>query len=662
MDLTMRRLVDHWWLVGSALLIAVIALTFALYAGESDRQAQRQRATQHQVVTFLSESVDDVLARELALARVVGRLGGPIGDRWPVLSSIVMSQPLANSTGFIEPVPERDRAAFQRRTGLRLVETPRPGVVLPAGRSRLHLVLAAYRQIGPGPPPLGLDLAGNALRRGILGRAARTGHQLATPPVNFLGRSHSTRGVVVYAPVRNARGRLEGWVATAYVAGQLAATVTEHMPGVHLAIRDGAEVLTSDTQALSGPPAAIAVAGRRWSVWSAVPGSGISAVPWLVLSLGLTIAAAVMLILRQTATRTRHFTHQLALRDAEEAAIGQIATLVAQAATPDAVFTSVAEQVVKLFDARTGAVSRFDAANNQGIVLGGWTRDGHELVGAVYALDGVTASALVFRTGQGARTEAGYSSATDPISDLMVGLGGRDGVAAPIVVAGRLWGALGAAYDQHQIPVGVEQRLERFASLVGLAISNADAWERLARDASTDSLTGIANRRVFHERLSAEVARAHRYQHTLALVLLDLDHFKAINDLHGHQAGDRVLVMFAELLSALTRDGELVARIGGEEFAWLLPETDRQGAHAAAERIRQAIETTQLPEVVAVTLSAGVCSSENAPDADTLVRNADRALYWAKESGRNTTFLYTDEAGAALIDQFAAVPPRRGPD
>ena len=211
-------------------------------------------------------------------------------------------------------------------------------------------------------------------------QSARTGRQLATPPVEFLRSGPSARGVVVYAPVRDGRRRLEGWIVTAYVAQQLAATVTGRMPGVHLTIRDGSAILISASQASSEPGASIAVAGRHWTVSSAVPGSGISAVPWLVLSLGLALTAAVMLMLRQTATRARHFTRQLALRDAEEAAIGRIATLVAEAASPDAVFTSVAEQVVRLFDARTGAVSRFDAAANTGIVLGGWTRDGQELV------------------------------------------------------------------------------------------------------------------------------------------------------------------------------------------------------------------------------------------------------------------------------------------
>jgi len=108
-----------------------------------------------------------------------------------------------------------------------------------------------------------------------------------------------------------------------------------------------------------------------------------------------------------------------------------------------------------------------------------------------------------------------------------------------------------------------------------------------------------------------------------------------------------VLVLFAELLSAHSREGELVARIGGEEFAWLMPETDRLGAYTAAERVRQAIERRSPDNVGTITLSAGVSSSEDAGDAYTLLHNADRSLYWAKDDGRNTTFVYTEQAQAA---------------
>jgi diguanylate cyclase (GGDEF)-like protein len=644
----MWRLVDRWWLIGSALIATVIALTCVLYVGESARHLQQQRATEHQAVALLGQSIDDVLAREVVLARVVGTLGGVNGARWPALSNVVLSQPLANATGYIQPVSERDRASFERRTGLKLVESPRTGVLHVARPRPLHLVLTAFRQVGAGPPPLGLDVAASPLRRALLSQAGRTGRQLASPPVDFLARRQPTRGVVVYAAVRDRLGRLIGWVSANYKAEQLASTVTDHMPSVHVTIRDGGSTLTSSPGALTSPAATIAVAGRRWSVWAKARRAGISPVPWLVLGLGLVLAAAVMVILRQAATAARYSTEQLALRDAEEAAVGQIAMLVAQGATPDAVFKSVAEQIATLFDSIAGAVSRFDAAANHGTILGAWTRDGQELAGGVYALDGVTSSAEVFRTEKAARIDGGYDSDIDPIASVMANLKGTNGVAAPITVAGNLWGALGAAYGEHAIPAGVETRLERFASLVGLAISNADARDRIARQASSDPLTGISNRRVFDERLIAELARAHRYGRTISLALLDLDCFKAINDLHGHQAGDRVLVLFAQLLTAHAREGELVARIGGDEFAWLMPETDPHGALAAAERVRTCIAKGSFENAEALTLSAGVCSSQTAIDADTLVRDADRALYWAKDSGRNMTFLYTDEARATL--------------
>lgn len=433
-----------------------------------------------------------------------------------------------------------------------------------------------------------------------------------------------------------------GWVSAAYATQQLASIVTARMPYVHLTIRDGASTLIPGPGG-GGHPMVIAVAGRRWSVWATVAQAGTSPVPWLVLSLGLALTAVVMLILRRAASGARRWTEALQQRDAEEVALGRITTLVAQGEAPDVVFRSVAEQVAALLESCTAAVSRFDVAANEGTVLGGWSDEGLDLTSVPFALDGVTASAEVFRTGRPARTEGGYASRSDPIAALMSTHRSKDGVAAPITVAGKPWGALGAAYRENLIPAGVEVRLLRFASLVGLAISNADARDRLERQASTDPLTGIANRRTFRERLTEEVARAERYGRHLSLALIDLDHFKAVNDVHGHAGGDRVLVLFAQLLSAHSREGELVARIGGEEFAWLMPETDEHGARIAANRVREAVETTRFENIGRVTLSAGVCSTERARGADALARNADRALYWAKDNGRNLTMVYADE-------------------
>ena len=635
----MRRLVDHWWLVGSALLVAVVALAAMLAVGEFSRHDQQRRTAQRQALSVLSESVDDVLGREATLARVAGTLRGPLQPRWPVLSNIVMSQPLADSAAFIQPITQRDRATFERQTGLRLVESPAPGVIRVAARRPLHLVLTAYRRAGGGQAPLGLDLAANALRRSLLQQVQRTGRQLASPPVAFLTRTRPTRGVVVYAAVRDARGHLTGWVSAAYETQQLASMVTTHMPGVRLTIHDGASTLIAGPHA--GPPAIMDVAGRRWSVWTTIPAAGISAVPLLVLGFGLALVAAVMLILRQAEAAARRSARELEQRDAEEAALGRITTLVAQGESPNVVFASVAEQVAVMLNSCTAAVSRFDAAANRGTIVGGWSDEGVDLAPVPYALDGVTASAEVSRTGRSARTPAMPGNG-DPISAIMSRL------AARTVLRPRSRSPANCGAPGRRLP-GERDPGRRRGAPGALRVPGRTGHLQRRRlgqargQASTDPLTGIANRRTFHERLTAEVARAERYGRHLSLALMDLDHFKAVNDLHGHPGGDRVLVLLAQILSTHSREGELVARIGGEEFAWLMPETDQDGAHIAAERVREAIASTRFENIGQVTLSAGICSTEIASDADTLMHDADRALYWAKDSGRNMTLRYTEE-------------------
>jgi len=172
-----------------------------------------------------------------------------------------------------------------------------------------------------------------------------------------------------------------------------------------------------------------------------------------------------------------------------------------------------------------------------------------------------------------------------------------------------------------------------------------------------DALTGLLNRRALEERLAGEAARAQRHAQPLSLVLLDIDEFKAINDVHGHPAGDRVLAEVGRRLEALARTGEPVARVGGEEFAWLLPSTTALGAFAAAERARRAVEDVPFDEVGHVTLSAGVCDLEEAGDAQELYRLADVALYWAKAHGSNLVFRY---AAAAALELSAATAERVG--
>jgi diguanylate cyclase (GGDEF)-like protein/PAS domain S-box-containing protein len=158
--------------------------------------------------------------------------------------------------------------------------------------------------------------------------------------------------------------------------------------------------------------------------------------------------------------------------------------------------------------------------------------------------------------------------------------------------------------------------------------------ERLAR---TDSLTQLANRYVLQEALTREAAKRSGEHEQLALVLLDIDLFKQVNDAFGHPAGDAVLVDVARRLEQTVRAGEVLARVGGEEFAWLLPACNYVEAMAAADRARAAISSEPFARAGRLTMSAGVGLVSTPSDGDVLYRMADRALYEAKQSGRSRT-------------------------
>jgi diguanylate cyclase (GGDEF)-like protein/PAS domain S-box-containing protein len=176
----------------------------------------------------------------------------------------------------------------------------------------------------------------------------------------------------------------------------------------------------------------------------------------------------------------------------------------------------------------------------------------------------------------------------------------------------------------------------------------------LRRLAEHDPLTDLLNHRSFRERLGFEVERAEAEGRTLSLVLLDLDDFKQVNDRHGHPAGDTALREIARMLAELARDGDALARVGGEEFAWIVPDSDGAGAWAAAERARRAISGHRSERGLRVTISGGVCELAEAADAEQLYARADEALYWAKQYGRNRTFRYTPEAAAELAPRGPA--------
>ena len=165
-----------------------------------------------------------------------------------------------------------------------------------------------------------------------------------------------------------------------------------------------------------------------------------------------------------------------------------------------------------------------------------------------------------------------------------------------------------------------------------------DANSRLEALASLDSLTGLKNRRAFEERLQEEISRARRSKECFALLLLDIDHFKNFNDSFGHPRGDDVLKSVSRVLSRSVRDADFIARHGGEEFAIILPDTDRDAAKLMGERLRVAIEENAW-DARPITVSVGAAAWLDGASAESLIDQADRALYRSKQAGRNIVTL-----------------------
>ncbi len=313
--------------------------------------------------------------------------------------------------------------------------------------------------------------------------------------------------------------------------------------------------------------------------------------------------------------------------------------------------TDLAMRLERTTDSKSAALTLLDTAVDtfgfaRGVVVAG--PEGQLPLLASFGLDDLTARrpgrpgpssviALAQTTRQ-TQLVTGLDPASDPWLTRLLPEA-RNVVVVPLSAENR---SLGALVLEHEAKAGprIQRRivasLERSASYAALALRNAWLLEQVQRLAATDGLTKIANRRTFEATLDREVARATRAAEHVSLVMLDIDHFKLLNDTQGHQAGDEVLRNVAAALSCECRDFDTAARYGGEEFAVVLPGCGPEEAFDIAERLRQAVAAA--PSVVPITASAGVATYPgHAGDADTLVRAADDALYRSKNAGRDRT-------------------------
>jgi diguanylate cyclase (GGDEF)-like protein len=201
----------------------------------------------------------------------------------------------------------------------------------------------------------------------------------------------------------------------------------------------------------------------------------------------------------------------------------------------------------------------------------------------------------------------------------------------------------------HEVPVKSNDEVGRLLTAFNkLQKDLHDSYTKIEQQAHQDFLTGLANRRYFLDLAELEISRSIRYGSSLAVCMLDIDFFKKVNDTYGHKVGDVVLKKLSALFGESLRKIDIAGRIGGEEFAIVLPETDKKHAYEVAERIRNLVESTKITlengPPLRITVSIGIAMFDDKDtNIDILLNAADQALYKAKNTGRNRVCMYEDE-------------------
>ncbi len=358
-------------------------------------------------------------------------------------------------------------------------------------------------------------------------------------------------------------------------------------------------------------------------------------------ALGVAIMAGTAL--------TQRLRARAELLAAEQGSLRRVATAVVDGQSAEQIYALVSRETATLLGASGAAVLRIEGPDSARVV-GSWSREpgGRYEPGRLVPIRPDSDVAKAIGTGVPVRV------VRHPTDGVVARLGYSSTVVSPIRVAGRIWGVLAVAtVEGTQLSAEDEKQLGEVGELLGAAVASIEGRDKLAAQVRTDPLTGLSNHRALHERLTAELARARRHEGTLSVAVLDIDNFRHFNDIGGHVAGDELLVSVAGCLQELARAEDTLGRVGGDEFAWILPQTSREAALVAVERVRQLVAAC-VREPFAMTISAGICDTAVADEPSELVRLASGALYWSKAHGRNQCWIYDPEVVAELSDQERA--------
>jgi diguanylate cyclase (GGDEF)-like protein len=357
--------------------------------------------------------------------------------------------------------------------------------------------------------------------------------------------------------------------------------------------------------------------------------------------------------LQLTVSVTTKLARLLQEQAVRELAVNRISTAIRSSLELPSVLQTTVNEVGRALGAQYGALS-VEGEHGQPSLTTCYFRDGE-------ADDAARDELLSDIEAYGVRLRGRMKSYVHDGGTGAVGADSQPVAAVPVIFHERTMGVLMVTSDDtERLWQDNEIMLMRtVADQMAVAVNHARLFQQMQQQALTDGLTGCFNRRFFEIQLERDLHLATRMRQPVSLILIDIDHFKRVNDTHGHDAGDTALRILASELREEVRGVDTAARYGGEEFAIILPQAGPEGAFAVAERLRTRIERTEVPGVGTITASLGIATFPlHASSRDLLVTAADRALYQAKRTGRNRVCSPADLPQDDMFSlAFEAVPP-----
>lgn len=351
-----------------------------------------------------------------------------------------------------------------------------------------------------------------------------------------------------------------------------------------------------------------------------------------------------------------HLRKRAELLAAEQGALRRVATAVVEGESEQRIYELVAAELAGLIGAGAAGIMRVEQ-EDRAVVMGSWS----EREGGRYERGTLVPISRGGDIDRAVKENHPVRIVGHDATSAVGRLGYDTSIVAPIRANGTTWGVLAVtASEPKRLTREDEQHLMEFGDLLSTAIASIEDRAKLAAQAATDPLTGLANHRTLQQRLSAEVARAERHDTLLSVAVIDIDHFKQINDVHGHATGDRVLEAIASaLVRNFPRRSDVITRLGGDEFAVLLRDLSTTDGARLAERLLAAVRELEIEgprESVTVSVCVGIAEALPGEPAESWFARADHALYDAKTMGRDSVAIAAAELAAVESEPLGDEP------